>query len=244
MPHQKGHPITYNHYFTETLQKIRSGRRESELSTALQQSFGVKDLKKPYLSDHSINLDELLKAILQQSEPNMVRFASIEALDCMLAYYKVALKRFIDDIANEVVEEELISSLSNILSPVTVFNMPADRITRIAGESRESQTLREQLNKELLILRKGSDTSEGSRSPPIVGDYPTSDISEESICDVRSFTEESGHSDSPIVQEDIPVTIDEISPPLPEPETRESSLSPKKKTKKKARKSISPLEAI
>lgn len=191
-------------------------------------------------------------------------------VDLWLNNSQVALKRFIDDIANEVVEEELISSLSNMLSPVTVFDMPADRITRIAGESRESQTLREQLNKELLILRKGSDTckqfvrtrtdgmetrvqnksqrltwpAEGSRSPPIVGDYPTSDISEESICDVRSFTEESGHSDSPIVQEDIPVTIDEISPPLPEPETRESSLSPKKKTKKKARKSISPLEAI
>lgn len=28
IPHQKGHPITYNHYFTETLQKIRSGRRD------------------------------------------------------------------------------------------------------------------------------------------------------------------------------------------------------------------------
>lgn len=71
---------------------------------------------------------------------------------------QVALKRFVDDIANEVVESRLMSSLSRILSPVTVFDMPASLVMKIAGESKESQTFREQLNKELLILNKGSDT--------------------------------------------------------------------------------------
>jgi hypothetical protein len=50
------------------------------------------------------------------------------------------------------------SSLSRILSPVTVFDMQANLIMRIAGESKESQTVREQLIKELLILIKGSET--------------------------------------------------------------------------------------
>lgn len=68
------------------------------------------------------------------------------------------MKRFVDDIANEVVEGRLMSSLPRILSPVTVFDMPANLITRIAGESKESQIIREQLNKELLILTKGSET--------------------------------------------------------------------------------------
>lgn len=71
---------------------------------------------------------------------------------------QVALKRFVDDIANEVVEGKLMSSLSRILSPVTVFDMPANLIMRIAGESKESHTVREQLKKELLILTKGSET--------------------------------------------------------------------------------------
>ena len=31
-PYQKGHPITYNHYFTETLQKVREKRREAEIA--------------------------------------------------------------------------------------------------------------------------------------------------------------------------------------------------------------------
>lgn len=174
MPHQIGHPITYNHYFTETLQKIRADRQENDLAKIIQRFFGVDSLKEPYHTEHSINLEQLLKSLLQQSEPDMVRFASIEALDCMLAYYKVtqlyffaivcrancaqvALKRFVDDVANEVVEGRLMSSLPHILSPVTVFDMPADLVTRIAGESKESQTIREQLNKELLVLTKGSE---------------------------------------------------------------------------------------
>ncbi|PQE23342.1 dynamin GTPase protein [Rutstroemia sp. NJR-2017a BBW] len=44
----------------------------------------------------------------------------------MEAYYKVALKRFIDDIAIEVIEDKLISSLHDIFSPIAVYSMPDD----------------------------------------------------------------------------------------------------------------------
>ncbi|KAJ5471918.1 hypothetical protein N7539_008487 [Penicillium diatomitis] len=98
MPHQKGHPITYNHYFTETLQKIRAARQEDEISKILQQFFGVDCLKDPYYSTHAINLEQLAKTLHQHSEPDMVRYASIEALDCMLAYYKVTLRPYPSDL--------------------------------------------------------------------------------------------------------------------------------------------------
>lgn len=94
MPHQTGHPITYSHYFTETLQKIRAERQEDELAKTLKRFFGVDNLRDPYCTEHSVNLDQLLKSLLHQSEPDMVRFASIEALDCMLAYYKVTRNSF------------------------------------------------------------------------------------------------------------------------------------------------------
>ena len=72
--------------------------------------------------------------------------------------YQVALKRFIDDIANEVIEAKLMLSLLNILSPVAVFDMPATLVTRIAGESEEYQELREHLTRKLLVLDRGSET--------------------------------------------------------------------------------------
>jgi hypothetical protein len=61
MPHQTGHPITYNHYFTETLQKIRAERQEGELAKTLKRFFGVDNVREPYCTEHSINLGQLLK---------------------------------------------------------------------------------------------------------------------------------------------------------------------------------------
>ncbi|KAL4861089.1 hypothetical protein BDV12DRAFT_208372 [Aspergillus spectabilis] len=157
LPHQRGHPITYNHYFTETLQKIRTQRRECKLRDILENFFHMDDLEKPYLSHNHIYPKQLLRTLLESSEPDMNRFSSSEALDCMLSYYKVALKQFVDDIANEVVKAKLVFALSSILSPVAVFDMPAKLITRIAGESEENQALREQLNKKLQVLKTGSE---------------------------------------------------------------------------------------
>ncbi|KKK25677.1 hypothetical protein ARAM_003704, partial [Aspergillus rambellii] len=167
----KGHPITYNHYFTETLQKIRADRREGELSGIIERFFRVDDLQTSRYLDGAYRLQDLVQSLLESSEPDMMRFASAEALDCMLAYYKsrlpqVALKRFIDDVAVEVVEVKLVQSLASIFTPVKVFEMPPNLVSRIAGESEETRALREQLNKKIQILGNGLGTCQrfaGSR---------------------------------------------------------------------------------
>jgi hypothetical protein len=71
---------------------------------------------------------------------------------------QVALKRFIDDIAIEVIEAKLISLLHDIFSPITTAAMPADLVTHIAGESEEDRAQREQWTRQLDILTKGSET--------------------------------------------------------------------------------------
>ncbi len=68
------------------------------------------------------------------------------------------MKRFIDDIAIEVIEAKLISPLSSIFSPVAVSAIPDELVTCIAGESEENRGQREQLTKQLDVLIKGSDT--------------------------------------------------------------------------------------
>ncbi|RAH43516.1 putative dynamin GTPase [Aspergillus brunneoviolaceus CBS 621.78] len=156
--HQKSHPITYNHYFTETLQKIRASRQQNEMTGLIERYFGVDDLQTLRSLDGVYCLQDLLDSLLQCREPDMMRLASTEALDCMLAYYKVALKRFIDDVAVEVVEVKLIQSLASIFTPVKVFEMKHTLVSRIAGESEETRTLREQLNRNKQILRNGLET--------------------------------------------------------------------------------------
>jgi hypothetical protein len=68
------------------------------------------------------------------------------------------LKRFIDDVAIEVIEAKLISPLGDIFTPVAVSTMSADLVTSLAGESKKILSQREQLTKQLDVLTKGSDT--------------------------------------------------------------------------------------
>ncbi|KUI71001.1 Interferon-induced GTP-binding protein Mx [Cytospora mali] len=159
LPHNNGHPITYNHYFTETLQKVRDERSLSRVRSALAKWLRVKeyDLDGNCPLDGVFNMGGLIEELTAHTEPNMDRFAASEALDCMMAYYKVAMKRFTDDVAVEVVEIKLIQALSEIFSPLAVYSMTPELVGRIAGESEESRHKRDQLNKQLEVLSKGSD---------------------------------------------------------------------------------------
>ncbi|KAI9929494.1 hypothetical protein MW887_000967 [Aspergillus wentii] len=157
-PHQKSHPITYNHSFAENIQRIRNEREERQITQCLESFLNVTELSTDAYFDDSIDLIGLRKSLLQSLQPSRTDYAPYEALDCMLAYYQVALKRFIDDVAVEVIETKLVSFLSNIFTPMSVFTMPDHLVQRIAGESEESQMIREELTKKLEILNKGADT--------------------------------------------------------------------------------------
>ena len=68
------------------------------------------------------------------------------------------MKRFVDDIAVEVVEVALISKLENIFSPVSILKLEDQEVETIAGESEESKQQREDLKRQLEILVSGSKT--------------------------------------------------------------------------------------
>lgn len=89
-PYQKGHPITYNHYFTETIQSMREKRLEAEVTRRLTKLLGHSDLTT-IEELRKIRLASLITALASRNEADMDRYASSEVLDCMLAYYKVEL---------------------------------------------------------------------------------------------------------------------------------------------------------
>lgn len=70
---------------------------------------------------------------------------------------KVAVKRFLDDVAVEIVETKLIAALADILLPASVFSMSDEVVQRIAGESEDSRRQRQQLKNQLEVLGKGAD---------------------------------------------------------------------------------------
>lgn len=89
--HHRGHPITYNHYFTETLKKIRHERRTRQSTTAIRKLFGeeLEDNKDFFNHRSSISLTQLLNSLMDEEGRDMNELAASEALDCVTAYYKV-----------------------------------------------------------------------------------------------------------------------------------------------------------
>jgi hypothetical protein len=93
MPHQKGHPITYNHYFTETIQNMREKRLEADVARKLSNFFGGRDLTTlEELPIKKVKTSSLISALASRKEADMDRYASSEVLDCMQAYYKVRIR--------------------------------------------------------------------------------------------------------------------------------------------------------
>lgn len=92
MPYQRGHPITYNHYFTETIQNIREKRMESEIANRLQRFLGLREnATLEELNIKNVKKASLVSALAMRNEADMDRYACSEALDCMNAFYKVRL---------------------------------------------------------------------------------------------------------------------------------------------------------
>ncbi|KAK1832585.1 P-loop containing nucleoside triphosphate hydrolase protein [Podospora conica] len=169
------HPITYNHYFTETVQNLRHERMKKEMSKTVQKFFGLPTDPSLLAPSHRLTkvdwpFKQLVDSLANCNEPNMNEFAAQEALNCLLAYYKVALKRFIDDISVEVIEAQLVSKISDILSAVSICDMSDETISRLAGESEESRAEREQLNRQLCVLKSGLETCKRFASVRVSGD--------------------------------------------------------------------------
>jgi GTP-binding protein EngB required for normal cell division len=87
-PHDTGHPITYNHYLTENVQKAQAGRRMRDIKRTLEQFFG-DDYAHLGTVKLSVNVENLTKLLATKTEADMNNYASSTATDFMEAYYKV-----------------------------------------------------------------------------------------------------------------------------------------------------------
>lgn len=91
-PHRHGHPITYNHYLTDTIQKIKAQHKKNSQAAKLWSFFG-KDIRirkiNAVVHPEAVDLNLLLEALNESTEIDMDQYACSEAIDCMKAYYKV-----------------------------------------------------------------------------------------------------------------------------------------------------------
>lgn len=89
--HVQGHPITFNHYFTENVQKLRNEHNAEHLSELLEIFFGKDPCSDDYITEgQQVDTRSLLYALTAPNEEDMTLFACSEALHVMQAYYKVS----------------------------------------------------------------------------------------------------------------------------------------------------------
>lgn len=77
----KWHPVTYNHYLTETVQAVRNARSKERLRMALNSAANRGQVTG--------TVDWILSYAMTATEPDMERVAASDAIDYMEAYYKV-----------------------------------------------------------------------------------------------------------------------------------------------------------
>ncbi|XXH01461.1 hypothetical protein Hte_007821 [Hypoxylon texense] len=147
-PHEDGHPITYNHYLTENVQKIRSNRFRENLMRGLKEA-GVGN------GFPSTSIQQCLDAVVRHTEADMEALSCSDAVDWMEAYYKVALKEVVDDFSKLAIEACLISKLPGLFTPEIVYELSEDTVYRITAESPEKAEERKFLTEKMEILSSG-----------------------------------------------------------------------------------------
>lgn len=94
---EKGHPITYNHYYTDNIQKARHENAKKLLESTVKNVINPDSYGRSNLSAYDVS--RLIGSLQNRVEVNMVDRSCSEALIDLNAYYKVTQPR--SDIANQ-----------------------------------------------------------------------------------------------------------------------------------------------
>ncbi|KAK8104425.1 dynamin GTPase [Apiospora kogelbergensis] len=148
---EKQHPITYNHYYTDNIQTARHNALFKPIQSVLKDTFKVdpKDKEATTTVDLSLSLGAIRGKIIV----NMDQQACSDALICLNAYYKVALKTFVDNVCRQVIERHILVRLPEIFSPSMIAQLPDEEILHLGSESKSHKRKREGLLEKQRMLK-------------------------------------------------------------------------------------------
>ncbi|KAI3390865.1 hypothetical protein diail_8475 [Diaporthe ilicicola] len=153
-PHMSIHPITYNEYLTEVVQDIQGSRHKRKFDRTATESCGYNTDNAVITAD-KVPLLKLLQSLLKATEPNPREYAASLAADVAEAYYKVALKKFVDDVSVNAVETCLIQKLPDVFSPEVVWDLDDEQIESLGSEDDSTIKTRNELQEKLRVLEGG-----------------------------------------------------------------------------------------
>ncbi|KFY42057.1 hypothetical protein V494_02635 [Pseudogymnoascus sp. VKM F-4513 (FW-928)] len=146
----KEHPFTTNHHFMDNRKKLQQKGTKDEIQQQL------KSIAKPGQMVSVDDITNLMKNLDSKVNADMDMLAAEDAYDNMMAYYKVAMKLFMDNVPTLAIQAPIVRKLDEVLCPTTVFRMPLELVTKIAGESEEKMQERNEILSKLSTLEAGA----------------------------------------------------------------------------------------
>ncbi|KAF1916992.1 P-loop containing nucleoside triphosphate hydrolase protein [Ampelomyces quisqualis] len=154
---KKHHPSTYNHYYTDNVQKRRREKYEAFTRQARKTATGKQvNLFSKGTGEISLNPNLFQKEMLKAVQQDMAVFAAEETLESARAYYKDEMKYFVHAVTKQVIERCMVDPLCDrILSPKVVQAMTDEEIAFVAAEPPETVSQRAFLEERKQMLEKG-----------------------------------------------------------------------------------------
>ncbi|OCL01429.1 hypothetical protein AOQ84DRAFT_306727 [Glonium stellatum] len=150
-------PMTYNHYYTTTVQKQRQKKYAGILST-ITDTLGITKGCSTEPIGKLVEPHALKEQMESQIVLDMDKFSAEEALDSQAAYYKDELKYFIAAVTKQVIERHLVDTLpATILSPMVIAALTDEEVAYVAAEAPEVTRQRNYLQGRKEMLEKGQD---------------------------------------------------------------------------------------
>ncbi|KAH7344294.1 Dynamin family protein [Pyrenochaeta sp. MPI-SDFR-AT-0127] len=153
-------PITYNHYYTDNIQKARVDAAQKNLQNLMDCAISSDWTGNLHVSNTKADLRKLSSSLKAQVVVDMTQQACVESLAALDAYYKVAMKTFIDNICRQVIERHLLNGLANVFDPLSVGQLSEGELVAVGGETpeirdrrNELEALRQALEESLLELQ-------------------------------------------------------------------------------------------
>ncbi|KAL8710531.1 MAG: hypothetical protein Q9220_004964 [cf. Caloplaca sp. 1 TL-2023] len=135
--HVEINPWTLNHYFAENLEKSKQQRARAVMEAREAEEDGDRDQPSTHMSN-------------SQSTVLLLH-------DILKSYYKVARKRFVDNVCMQAADYQLVrgpDTAVKVLSPSFVDDLTTEQLERIAGEDALTKRERANLLSQVASLKK------------------------------------------------------------------------------------------
>ncbi|KAH0421643.1 dynamin GTPase [Colletotrichum camelliae] len=180
---ERRQPITYNHYYTDNIQKTRANLQKSAVQSAFQEAIREDWHGKFHVSNNPDDINRAMGALTSRVVVNMDDFACTDALEGMMAYYKgselvdrrrrdfandrlqVSRKTFVDNVCRQVIERHILALVPGFFSPTVVSHMSDAEVLKIGSEPDRQRARRAELSS--LAERLRDSLSELQNNPPV-----------------------------------------------------------------------------